>query len=130
MLGWLKWGSAGVLVPKLDTLEDVIKVVRQLARFSQAAAEMLTDVSKLELMLGRPLTVTLDASSLPNYFPHGLARPFKGVIVVGQTQTPGPVMAWAPETVTANGGIGQSSATHFMLRCASATSFNVNVWVY
>lgn len=89
MLGWLKWGAGGVQVRTLATLEDALRTIRELAQFSKAAAEVLTELSKLPILQGKLIAgLTTDGSIInQNYFPHGLGRPFKGAIMLGQNNS-------------------------------------------
>lgn len=89
MLGWLKWGSTGVRVTNMATLDDALGAVRELVRYSQATAEFLTSLAKLEILQGKLVTITLDGTANAQSFPHGLNRPYKGTIVVGNGSVTG-----------------------------------------
>ncbi|HEY3499323.1 MAG TPA: hypothetical protein VGK73_31760 [Polyangiaceae bacterium] len=91
MIGWLKWGSTGVRVGPMATLDDVLRAVRELLRFSQAAAEFMTAISKSEILQGKRIDATTDGTANQNYFQHGLGRPFRGAIILGQNNGTTPV---------------------------------------
>lgn len=127
MIGWLKWGSTGVRVGPLATLDDVLRAVRDLVRFSQAASEFLTALSKSELLQGSLKSVTMDGSANAQYFPHGLPGPYRGAVHAGQTDTTNPVTLMSPAEVSAN---GQDPGVVFGVRPSAATSAVVGVLVY
>lgn len=127
MIGWLKWGSTGVRVSSMATLADVLTVVRDLVRFSQAASEFLTAVAKSELLQGVMRTVTMDGTTNAQYFPHGLTGSYRGAVHVGQTDTTNPVTLMSPAEVMAN---GQDPKTVFGARPSAATTAVVGVLVF
>lgn len=130
MLGWLKWGTSGVRPHRLDTIEDAVRTVRELARFSQAVAETLGTLSKLEILQGKLITgCRMDGTTSANFFPHGLNRPFRGCILVGQSWTSTqPLIVYSPEQVSL---ANRDPSTVFGLISLSAiTSTIVNAWVF
>lgn len=127
MIGWLKWGSAGVRVGPIASLDEALLAVKELIRFSQATSEFLAAVSKESVLQGTVLSVTMDGTTNAQYFRHGLPGPYRGAVHTGQTDTANPVTLMSPAEVSTN---GQDPSLVFGVRPSAATAAVVGVVVF
>ncbi|MFT3927437.1 MAG: hypothetical protein QM778_33195 [Myxococcales bacterium] len=130
MLRWLKWGTAGVRTSKLQDLNDALRVIGNLLKFSQSVAEFATEIAKLDLLQGKLITgCRMDGTTNPNFFPHGLGRAFKGVIPIGQTWTNATAFAvYGPaQVVVAN---RDPSQVFGFISLTAPTNLVIDAWVF
>jgi len=107
----------------------VVRSIRDLAAFTSAVADLLTDLSKLEILQGKLIQVQLDGTANTQSFPHGLGRAYRGGFLVGNgSLTSGTTIAVASGKRAAQAGVNINA--YFTVQPTAVHDGYYLVWVF